>query len=385
MDALDQSRQAAARIAAEVLKPLAARTDAEGRWPQESFDALKSAGLAGLTVPQQWGGLGQGGTGLYLACEELGTACASSAICFGMHCVGSAVIAANVQRQQGERYLEPIARGEHITTLALSEPGTGAFFYFPQTEIREQSDGDYQVSGNKCFVTNGSYADSYVISGIEYDQNGERMDFSCMILDAESPGMKWQGPWQGLGMRGNSSIQLALENVPVPAQNLLGGVGDQVWYVFNVVAPYFLLAMAGTYAGVARHALQLAIEHVRDRDYAHSGSTLSDSPVIQHRLGEMWARVDRARQLTRTAAQDFDAGRSDALPRLLSAKAEVAEVVVETVNQAMTLCGGIGYRSGSELHQLLRDARAAHVMAPTTDLLRIWTGRALLGKSLLAP
>ena len=171
----------------------------------------------------------------------------------------------------------------------------------------------------------------------------------------------------------------------IPASQRLGQIGDQIWYVFHVVAPYFLLAMSGTYIGLASRALELAIDHVGDRDYAHSGSSLADAPVVQHRLGELWTRVERCRQLGYAAARSFDAGKPDCLPRLLASKADAGECATRTVNDAMTLCGGMGYREGSELHRLLHDARAAHVMAPTTDLLRIWTGRALLEKSLLAP
>ncbi len=105
--------------------------------------------------------------------------------------------------------------------------------------------------------------------------------------------------------------------------------------------------------------------------------------MLQHRLGSLWGMLERTRRLAYHAAASFDAGDPDALPAVFTTKAEVAECAVEMVNEVMTLTGGMAYREGSKLHQLLRDARAAHVMAPTTDLLRVWTGRTLLGRPIL--
>jgi hypothetical protein len=161
----------------------------------------------------------------------------------------------------------------------------------------------------------------------------------------------------------------------VPEDNLLGAEGDQIWYVFEVIAPYFLTAMAGTYLGIAQASLDEARSHLLARRHSHTGRTLSAEPVLQHRLGVLWAQVQRTRRLVHWAADESDSGGPEALAALAAAKAEVADCAVEVTNEAMTLVGGIGYRDRSPLERHLRDARAAHVMSPTTDLLRTWTGR----------
>ena len=176
---------------------------------------------------------------------------------------------------------------------------------------------------------------------------------------------------------------MTLEGARISASQLLGEEGDQIWYVFQVVAPFFLMAMAGTYLGIADAALAAVIEHVNRRQYTHSGASLADSAIIQHRIGCMWGQLERTRQLVYHAAREGDLGSETAILALCSAKAEVAHCAVEMVNEAMTLCGGRAYREGSHLERLMRDARASHVMSPTTDLLRLWTGRALLGQPLL--
>lgn len=367
-------------VAISIAAPRAAEVDEKQLWPEHTFRALAENGLTGLHVPVDLGGHGQGLLALASLTEILGQSCSSSAICFGMHCVGTAVIAAKPTEFQRTQYLVPIAQGRHLTTLSLSEPGSGVHFYLPSTELI--ADGDhYRLRGMKHFVTNGGHADSYVVSTLASDAS--QGEFSCVLVDADTPGMRWDGKWDGMGMRGNAAIAMHLDDARVPRQNLLGEEGEEIWYIFEVVAPYFLTAMAGTYLGVAQAAIDEAIRHVRTRLYSTSGEPVANSEVIQHRIGVLWSRVEAARQLLYSAAYAGDSGDPAALLSILSSKAEVSDIAVEVVNDAMTLCGGLAYRENSLLARLLRDVRASHVMAPPTDLLRLWTGRALLGQPLL--
>lgn len=379
---LAQILQAAQTAAEDTLVRQAPIVDREAVWPDVCLRRLLDAGLGGLVVPRRFGGLGQGLLGLGQVCEVLATACSSTAMCFGMHAVASAVLAARATPDQADRLIRPIVEGRHLTSLALSESGTGAHFYFPQTRLTDAGD-HYRVTGQKSFVTNGGMADSYVVSVASGD-DGDTGRFSCVAMMAGTAGINWQSRWHGLGMRGNSSLTVEFDNAPVPKNNLLGAEGDQIWFVFEIVAPYFLMAMSGVYLGIASRALALAIDDVKQRRHSHSGLTLAKSGVIQSRIGELWAKVEKARQLMYAAATAFDAGHPGALPSVLSVKAEVAECCVHTTNEAMTLAGGRAYAENSELARLLRDARAAHVMAPTTDLLRLWVGRSVLGEPMLA-
>lgn len=364
----------------QVVAPLVERTDG-GVWPEEGLRALQ-AELGGLVVPRDSGGSDLGLRALAAVCETLGQTCASTAICFGMHHVATAVIAAKATERQRKEFLAPIAAGEHLTTLALSEPGTGAQFWLPQTTITADGEG-WRVNGEKSFVTNGSHADSYVVSTVAADPDRPAGEFSTVMVWADSPGLTWHGAWDGIGMRGNSSLAARLDDVLVERDGLIGAPGDQIWYVFEVVAPYFLTAMAGTYLGVAQAALAEATAHLKQRQHAHTGRRLASEPVLQHRLGVLWAQVQATRRLVYWAADEADTAGPDALPALAAAKAQVADCAVQVTNDAMTLVGGIGYRDRSPLERHLRDARAAHVMSPTTDILRTWTGRALLDVPLL--
>jgi isovaleryl-CoA dehydrogenase len=372
---------AAERVLAETLEPRAAQTDSECRWPAEGLRALADAGLLGLTVPLHLGGHGQGLSGMAAITRTLARGCASTAMCYGMHCVATAVIAAKATPAQQQRYLRPIAEGRHITTLALSEAGTGSYFFLPETRA-ERDEGQFVISGSKHFVTNGGHADSYVVS-TRASADPEAGEFDCVLVDAGLDGMDWQAPWAGFGMRGNSSRGLRLDGVRVPVDNLLGKEGDAPWYVFEVVTPYFLAAMAGVYVGIAEAAFDLSSEHLQVRRHSHSGETLAQLPSSQLHIADLWLRVRQAALLLQHATELGDLGSPDALPAIFGCKIAAADAAVGAANEAMTLCGGIAYRDNSTLARLLRDARASHVMAPTSDLLRQWLGRVQLGQPLL--
>ncbi|HET9123203.1 MAG TPA: acyl-CoA dehydrogenase, partial [Acidiferrobacteraceae bacterium] len=287
------------------------------------------------------------------------------------------VIAAKASPDQEERYLRPIAAGTHITTLSLSEPGTGSFFYLPQTRFQRNAQG-FTVQGEKHFVTNGGYADSYVVSGTDHSAAGAG-EFSMLLVDRDRPGLQWLDAWEGLGMRGNASRRLQLQDAPVPAANLLGEEGDQVWFVFEVVAPYFLMGMSGTYVGVAQALLDETLADVSARRYPELGQGLSELPGVQDAVADLWMQVQRARGLLYQAAQLGDWGTPEALLKILAAKVEATETAVRVADSVMRLGGGRAYRENGRRARLLRDALAGRVMAPTTELLKSWLGRSLLG------
>lgn len=370
-------------IAKEVLAVHADKIDREAIWPEVSMRALLDEGFGGLVVPTQYGGRGQGLLALAKVCAQLSKECASTGICYGMHCVGSSVISANATGSQKDDFLGPICAGKHITSLSLSEASTGIHFYYPETTLRSADGDHYVLSGEKMFVTNGGHANSYVVSAVDGPSDGPAGRFSCIIVPSNSMGLSWGKAWDGLGMRGNSSRSMTLRSVRVPRANLLGREGDHIWYIFNVITPYFLAAISATYLGIAESALEEAQKHVNRRRHVHAGG-LAQQPVIQHRFGTLWGMLERTKRLVYGSAASFDAGEPDALPAIMAGKAEVGDAAVTIVNEALTLTGGKGYASNSKLSRHLRDVRAVHLMSPSTDLLRTWIGKSYLGIPYLA-
>ena len=381
-DSIDRLVEIAAKVGASVLARDAEAIDETGKWPERGLKALADAGLMGLHMPQHVGGHGQGLVALAMVTEELGRHCSSTAMCFGMHCVAAKVLAAKATPYHEDRFLRAIAEGKHITSLALSEPGTGVHFFLPSTQYRREG-GSIVLDGTKSFVTSGGHADSYVVSAVP---PGEELDpgaFSCFAVEAGSAGLEWQKDWDGFGMRGNSSRGVRLEQVAIPAENLLGAEGDEIWYVFEVVAPYFVVAMTGVYLGIAQAALDEAIAHLKERRHDHTGETLGANPILSSQVAEMWIAVQCTRQLLHYAARLGDSSDPSTALALFAAKADVAEMATSVTQLAMLLSGGRGYGQNSRVGRLLRDAQASHVMAPTTQLLKSWLGRSLLDLPLL--
>lgn len=375
-------RATAREVADTALAHRADEVDREGRWPAEGLRALGEAGLLGLTVGREAGGHGQGLLALAVVTEELGRVCGSTGLVYGMHCVGAKVIDVRATDEHRQHYLTPIVEGAHVTSLALSEPGTGVHFYLPRVTFRTEGDG-FVVNGQKSFVTSGGFADSYVLSAVREHADLDPGTFSCLVLDRGARGLRWDDPWDGFGMRGNSSRSAYLEDAVVPTRNLLGEEGDETWYLFEVVAPYFIVAMAGTYLGIARAALESVIEHLGRRVHTHTGEDLGASDTLAQQLGELWMGVERSRQLLHHAARLGDAGDPGARPALFASKIEIAQTATSVANEAMTLAGGRAYAANGPLSRALRDVRAAHVMSPSTGLLRTWLGRSLLDRPLL--
>lgn len=376
-------RSTAAALAVESLAPEAAEVDRLATWPKRGLEAVATAGLLGLHIPKRLGGLEEGMLALVVATEALAHGCSSTALCYGMHCVATAVLAAKATPDHEERYLHAIARGEHFTSLALSEAGTGVHFYWPQTHLMR--DGDvYVVNGTKQFVTSAGFADSYVVTtSSARDGSPDVGEFSALIVDNGTPGVQWHGTWEGFGMRGNASRAMRIEDARIATTQLLGREGDEVWYVFEVVAPYFLMAMSGVYLGIASAALDAVAADAQSRAHAHTGRSVAQEPVVQARIADLWVQLQQARHHIYHAAQLADVGDPAALPHLLASKIIAATVAVQVTNEAMDLAGGRAYRENGHLARLLRDARAGHVMAPPTDVLRQWLGRSVLGLPLL--
>lgn len=363
----------ARRLAETVLAPAAAGIDRSRLYPDENLKSLGQAGLLGLLVPQPFGGRGGTLTDLALVCEALAWGCASTAMCFLMHSCACAMLAAKATSEQGERWLRPAATGEAMATLAFSERITGAHFYNPDIAAKRIDNG-YVLSGRKSFVTSGGHASLYPVLVKASGEPG----LDILVVAPDLHGVSFDGQWEGLGMAGNSSIAMLMQDVAVPETNLLGKEGDGMELVFNVVAPTFLVGLAAVNVGIAQAALDGAVAHAKERHYA-DGSDLAGLAVIQDYLAEMSITTQAARQLAREAARAASAGEESALPLVMQAKVAATDAAAAVSEQAMRIGGGIAYSRGLALERHWRDARAGAVMAPTNEVLKGWLGKILAG------
>ncbi|MFC0216018.1 acyl-CoA dehydrogenase family protein [Paenibacillus chartarius] len=364
----------AKQITQEVIAPLAAEIDRERRFPKEAMEALGKARLLGLLVSEELGGLGGNLSDLAAVTEIIAEACGSTAMCYLMHSCATMVVASKATPDQQQRYLRPIARGEKLGTLAFSETGTGAHFYSP--EIKAVKDGgQFVLSGKKSFVTNGDKADFLVVVT---NASSAELGLDMLIVDSSAPGVRFDGKWEGIGLTGNNSIALYMDQVKVPAEQLVGAEGDGMGIIFQVVAPTFILGVSGVNAGLARGAYQAALNHAQTRKYA-DGRSLADIQAIQFYLSDMFGSVESASLFVRNAAAKAVQGDADAILHVMQSKVFASEQAIKVTNLAMQVCGGQGYTGALPVERYLRDARAGAVMAPTTEVLKEWVGKSVAG------
>jgi len=367
---------AAAQLDAELYDEVAASAaavDRERAFPAVAIAMLAERGTLGLVVPAEHGGAGAGLAALAQTCELLGGACASTAMVTLMHSVTAATLAGG----GGERaasLLSEMAAGACLGSLAFSERGTGAHFYAPELSAIRDGDGAVRITGRKSFVTAAGHADVYLV--LVQSTDGAGLD--CYAIRAGAPGLAVDGVWQGLGMAGNASVALVLDQVEVRAEDLVGRPGAGAELVFGVVAPFFLVGLAAVNVGIAAAAARAATAHAAERSYA-DGRTLVEVQTIQHGLAGMDAAVRAARLFVREAARLGEAGDPDALVAIMEAKVLATETARDVTQQALETCGGMAYTPALPIERHLRDARAGAVMAPTNGVLRSWIGKALAG------
>ena len=265
-------------VARERIAPGAAAVDAERAFPRAAIDALAEQGALGLMVPETAGGAGGGLTELVQACEAVGSACASSGMVFLMHNVTAATVAAG-GGERANAFLEQMAAGTVLGSLAFSERGTGAHFYAPELAA-ERENGGVRIAGRKSFVTSGGEAQLYLV--LVRSGDGEGLD--CYAVTPED-GVTFDGAWEGLGMAGNSSVAAQFD-AQIDDAARVGEAGGGAGLVFGAVAPVFLAGLAAVNVGIAAAAQQAAIEHAAGRTYP-GGDTLAEIQSVQHALAAL--------------------------------------------------------------------------------------------------
>ncbi len=366
-------RDAAARFADEKIAPLAARVDAEDWFPRdELWAAMGELGLHGITVEEEWGGLGLGYLDHVIAVEEVSRASASIGLSYGAHsnlCVNQIRRWGN--EEQKAKYLPKLVSGEHVGSLAMSEAGAGSDVVSMKLKA-EAVQGGYVLNGTKFWITNATYADTLVV----YAKTGEgSRGITAFLIEKGDEGFSIGQKIDKMGMRGSPTAELVFNDCFIPEDRIMGPLHGGVGVLMSGL-DYERVVLAGLQLGIMQACLDTVIPYLRERK--QFGKPIGAFQLMQAKVADMYVALQSARAYTYAVARNCDAGlttRFDAAGAILLASENAFRVSGEAV-QAL---GGAGYTKDWPVERYLRDAKLLDIGAGTNEIRRMLIGRELIG------
>jgi len=366
-------------VAASTLTAAAAENDRLGRFSSEAMDALGRAGLLGMMLPADVGGGAAGPRALADVVAALAEADASVAMVFLMHSLAAATIAAARRTPALEQVLGEIAAGRHVSTLAFSEAGSRSHFWAPVSRAVSLNGSGARISARKSFVTGAGHVHSYVTSALAPGGAGPT-DSTLYLVDAKTAGLTVSAPWDGLGLRANASSPVTLDGCVVPADRRLTEDGAGFAAMLNIVLPLFNVGQAAVSLGICRSAVAATVGHLKTARFEHLGATLGEAlPNLRANVAAMQVETDGLAARVDDTVKHLETPGDLTMLRVLEVKAAGSEVAIDVTALAMRTCGGAALSRQTGIERLFRDAQAGAVMAPTTDVLREFIGKAMLG------
>jgi isovaleryl-CoA dehydrogenase len=367
-------REATARFADERIAPLAAKIDAEDWFPRELWPAMGALGLHGITVEEEWGGLGLGYLDHVIAVEEISRASASVGLSYGAHsnlCINQ--LRRWGSQEQKVRYLPKLVSGEHIGSLAMSEAGAGSDVVSMKLKADSVS-GGFLLNGTKFWITNATYADVLVVYAKTAPDAGSR-GITAFLIEKDFKGFSIGQKIDKMGMRGSPTAELVFDDCFVPEANVMGPLHGGVGVLMSGL-DYERVVLAGIQLGIMQACLDTVIPYLRERK--QFGKPIGTFQLMQGKVADMYIALQSARAYTYAVARSCDAGqttRFDAAGVILLASENAFRVAGEAV-QAL---GGAGYTKDWPVERYLRDAKLLDIGAGTNEIRRMLIGRELIG------
>ncbi|MCX4397627.1 acyl-CoA dehydrogenase family protein [Streptomyces sp. NBC_00053] len=337
---------------------------------------LGSVGFLGLTVPEEYGGSGGDHLTYCLVTEELGRGDSSvrGIVSVSLGLVAK-TIAARGDEEQKRHWLPRLTAGEAIGCFGLTEPGTGSDAGNLTTRAVRDGD-DYVINGSKMFITNGTWADVVLLFARTNDTPGHR-GISAFLVPTDTPGLGRRTIHGKLGLRGQATAEVVLEDVRVPASALMGPEGKGFSIAMSALAKGRMSVAAGC-VGIAQAALDAAVGYAAERE--QFGKSIASYQLVQELISDIAVDVDAARLLTWRVADLVDRG-EDFATAASKAKLFASEAAVRAANNALQVFGGYGYIDEYPVGKLLRDARVMTLYEGTSQIQKLIIGRALTGVS----
>ena len=370
----DMLRDTTRRFAADNIAPLAAETDAANKFPRALWPQMGALGLHGITVEEEFGGLGLGYLEHVVAMEEISRASASIGLSYGAHsnlCINQIRRWAN--EEQKRRYLPKLISGEHVGALAMSEAGSGSDVVSMRLKAEKRGDS-YVLNGTKFWITNAPEADVLVVYA-KTDINAGPNGITAFLIERGMKGYSVSQKLDKMGMRGSDTAELVFQDCEVPVEQLIG-VESKGINVLMSGLDYERAVLAGGPLGIMQACLDVVIPYVRERK--QFGQAIGSFQLIQAKVADMYVALNSARAYVYAVARACDAGKTtrfDAAGAILLA----SENAVRTSLEAIQALGGAGYTKEWPVERLLRDAKLYDIGAGTNEIRRFLIGRELIG------
>jgi alkylation response protein AidB-like acyl-CoA dehydrogenase len=362
------------RITAKEIRPKAAELDETGGFPQYAVDVFAENGLLNPLLPAQYGGVELSVLMFSMILEEIASVCASSALLLIAQSDGMLPILHGGSAALKEKYLGRLSGDSAmLTALAATEPSAGSDLMSMRTKAVRKGD-KYVVNGQKCFITNGSVADFFVLYAYTDSSKGAR-GISAFVAEKSFPGLVYGKNENKMGMRGSVNSELFFEDMEIPAENLVGREGEGFANLMKTLSMSRLFC-ASQAVGIARGALDEAVGYARER--VQFGKPIAALTSIQFMVADMTAALESARLLTHKAAGSFDDGAAGAGPLAAMAKFVASDTAMRVTTDAVQIMGGYGYMKDYPVERMMRDAKLTQIYTGTNQIMRLIAGRELL-------
>jgi len=370
----DMLRETVRRFASEQIAPFAASYDATNKFPRHLWPEMGALGLHGITVEEEFGGLGLGYLEHVVAMEEISRASASVGLSYGAHsnlCINQ--IRRWASPEQKRRYLPKLISGEHVGSLAMSEAGSGSDVVSMRLKAEKRGD-KYVLNGTKFWITNAPEADALVVYA-KTDPNAGARGITTFLIERGMKGFSVSQKLDKMGMRGSDTAELVFQDCEVPAGHVMGAEGQGVKILMSGL-DYERAVLAGGPLGIMQACLDVVLPYVRDR--SQFGAPIGSFQLMQGKIADMYVALNSARAYVYAVARACDVGRTsrfDAAGAILLA----SENAVKTSLEAIQALGGAGYTKDWPVERFLRDAKLYDIGAGTNEIRRFLIGRELIG------
>ena len=368
------AREAVREFAQKEIAPLAREYDEQEKFPREQLNGLAELGLLGMIIPEENGGAGFDTVSYALALEEIAKADPSVCVIVGVtNSVCCFPILSFGTDEQKQKYLAPLAQGEKLGAFCLSEPQAGS----DATNLKCRAvfeDGFYVLNGTKSWVTNGGIADVYLVMAVTGEKDGKK-EITAFLIDSTEKGLAVSSIEHKMGQRASQTAEMSLTDVRIPAENVLGKVGEGMKVALSSL-DNGRIGIAALSVGIAQAALDESTRYAKDR--IAFGKPIAEQQAIQFKLADMAVAVEAARLLTLRAAAMKDRGHKQTGFYAAQAKVFASETANKVAADAVQIHGGNGYSRHYAVEKLYRDARITTIYEGTSEIQRIVISRGIL-------